>query len=70
MDEDLNRLGSIGHATAPQVGRGEQGLAHLRCGDAYARLAAGFGMGIATVYRCVREVIEAPVRLGALPDTG
>ncbi len=26
-------------------------LAHLRCGDTYARLAAGFGIGIATVYR-------------------
>lgn len=23
-------------------------LAHLRCGDTYARLAAGFGIGIAT----------------------
>jgi hypothetical protein len=27
-------------------------LAHLRCGDTYARLAAGFGVGVgvATVY--------------------
>ncbi|MFD4628257.1 transposase family protein [Streptomyces sp. NPDC058475] len=25
-------------------------LAHLRCGDTYAQLAAGFGIGIATVY--------------------
>lgn len=26
-------------------------LAHLRCGDTYAQLAAGFGIGIVTVYR-------------------
>ena len=26
-------------------------LAHLRCGDTYAQLAAGLGIGIATVYR-------------------
>ena len=32
-------------------------LAHLRCGDTYAQLAAGFG--IATVYRYVREAVEA-----------
>lgn len=30
-------------------------LAHLRCGDTYAQLAAGFGIGIATVYRYVCE---------------
>jgi hypothetical protein len=33
-------------------------LAHLRCGDTYARLAAGFGVGVATVYRYIREVID------------
>lgn len=35
-------------------------LAHLRCGDTYAQLAAGFGIGIgiATVYRHIREAIE------------
>ncbi len=33
-------------------------LAHLRCGDTYARLAAGFGIGVATVYRYIREVID------------
>lgn len=33
-------------------------LAHLRCGDTYARLASGFGIGIATVYRYIREAIE------------
>lgn len=26
-------------------------LAHLLCGDTYARLAAGFRVGVATVYR-------------------
>ncbi|MER6097715.1 transposase family protein [Streptomyces sp. NPDC001728] len=33
-------------------------LAHLRCGDTYAHLAVGFGIGIATVYRYVREAME------------
>ncbi|MEV0410508.1 transposase family protein [Streptomyces sp. NPDC050448] len=33
-------------------------LAHLRCGDTYARLAAGFGIGIATVYRYIREAVD------------
>jgi hypothetical protein len=34
-------------------------LAHLRCGDTYAQLAAGLGIGIATVYRSIREAVEA-----------
>ncbi|MBO3675711.1 transposase family protein [Streptomyces sp. NEAU-YJ-81] len=34
-------------------------LAHLRCGDTYAQLAAGFDIGIATVYRYIREAVEA-----------
>ncbi|MFI6416889.1 transposase family protein [Streptomyces sp. NPDC050842] len=34
-------------------------LAHLRCGDTYAQLAAGFGIGIATIYRCIREAVVA-----------
>nr|WP_202525230.1 transposase family protein [Streptomyces sp. SID4926] len=33
-------------------------LAHLRCGDTYAQLAAGFEIGIATVYRYLREAVE------------
>ena len=33
-------------------------LAHLRCGDTYAQLDAGFGIGIATVYRYIREAVE------------
>ncbi|MGY4386715.1 hypothetical protein ACVWXB_000014 [Streptomyces sp. TE12347] len=33
-------------------------LAHLPCGDTYAQFAAGFGIGIATVYRYIREAIE------------
>ncbi len=32
-------------------------LAHLRNGDTYARLAAGFGLEVATVYRYVREAV-------------
>ncbi|MFE2499935.1 transposase family protein [Streptomyces scopuliridis] len=34
-------------------------LTHLRCGDTYAQLAVGFGIGIATVYRYIREAVEA-----------
>ncbi len=40
---------------------GQQGLlvlAHLRNGDTYARLAAGFKIGMATVYRYVREAVD------------
>lgn len=37
-------------------------LARLRCGDTYAQLAAGFGIGIATVYRYIREAIEVLAR--------
>jgi hypothetical protein len=33
-------------------------LAHLRCGDPYAQLAAGFEIGIATVYRYIREAVD------------
>lgn len=33
-------------------------LAHLRCGGTYAQLAAGSGIGITTVHRYIREVIE------------
>ena len=33
-------------------------LAHLRNGDTYARLAAGFGVGTATVFRYVREAVD------------
>jgi len=33
-------------------------LVHLRNGDTYVRLAAGFGVGVATVYRYVREALD------------
>ncbi len=33
-------------------------LAQRRCGDTYAWLAAGFGIGVATVYRYIREVVD------------
>lgn len=41
-------------------------LALLRCGDTYAQLAAAFGIGIATVYRSVREAVDV---LAALAPT-
>lgn len=41
-------------------------LAHLRRGDTHAQLAAGFGIGIATVFRYIHEAIEA---LAALAPT-
>jgi hypothetical protein len=33
-------------------------LAHLRCGNTYSRLAAGFGVGVATVHRYVAELVD------------
>jgi hypothetical protein len=33
-------------------------LAHLRNGDTYTRLAAGFSIGVATVYRYIREALD------------
>lgn len=41
-------------------------LAHLRCGDTYARLAAGFRIGIATAHRYIREAVDL---LAALAST-
>jgi DDE superfamily endonuclease/Helix-turn-helix of DDE superfamily endonuclease len=40
-------------------------LAHLRNGDTYARLGAGFGIGTTTAWRYVREAIDL---LAALAD--
>lgn len=45
-------------------------LAHLRCGDTYAQPAAGFGIGIATVFRYIREAIVVLAALApSLTDT-
>lgn len=33
-------------------------LARLRCGDTYTRLAASLGIGVATVYRYIREAVD------------
>ncbi|MEU3756794.1 transposase family protein [Streptomyces olivoreticuli] len=41
-------------------------LAHPRCGDTYARLAAGFAIGVATVCRYVHEAVSV---LAALSPT-
>lgn len=41
-------------------------LAHLRCGDTYARLAAGFRVGIATAFRYIRQAVDL---LAALAPT-
>ncbi|GGQ33418.1 hypothetical protein GCM10010249_59920 [Streptomyces roseolilacinus] len=42
-------------------------LAPLRCGDTCARLAAGFGTGVATVYRSTREAVDVPAALAPTP---
>ena len=34
------------------------GLAHLRNCDTYTRLAAGFGIGVATAWRYVRQAVS------------
>src|SRR5262249_20471350 len=41
-------------------------LAHLRNGDTYTCLAAGFGIGLATVYRYIREAVD--LLAGHAPD--
>ncbi|GHI10270.1 hypothetical protein Scel_85910 [Streptomyces cellostaticus] len=41
-------------------------LVHMRCGHTYAQLAAGFGVGIATVYRYIGEAVEVLAALA--PD--
>ncbi len=33
-------------------------VAHLRCGDIYAQLASGFGIEIATAFRCIRGAVD------------
>ena len=40
-------------------------LAHLRNGDTYTRLAAGFDVGVTTAWRYVREAVDL---LAALAD--
>lgn len=45
-------------ATSPVADRALLVLAHLRCGDTYARLAAGFRIEIATVFRYIREAVD------------
>ncbi len=38
-------------------------LAHLRCGATYARLAAAFRVGITTVHRYIREIVDLAAAL-------
>ncbi len=42
-------------------------LAHLRCGDTCAQLAAGFRIGVATAYRCIREAVGVLAALAPTP---
>jgi hypothetical protein len=43
-------------------------LAHLRNGDTYTRLAAGFDIGVATVYRYIRETLDLLATAAATLD--
>lgn len=45
-------------------------LAHLRRGDTDAQLAVGFRIGITTVYRYIREAVEALAALAPSPGRG
>ncbi len=65
LDSRRREIGSRWRRLTPQR-QALPALAHLRCGDTYAQLAAGFGIGIATVYRYVREAIDV---LAALAPT-
>ncbi|GAA3802185.1 transposase family protein [Streptomyces phyllanthi] len=47
----------------PTVHQALLALAHLRCGDTYTRLAASFGIGVATAHRYVAEAIDVLARL-------
>jgi hypothetical protein len=40
-------------------------LAHLRRGDTYAQLAAGFRIGVATVYLYIRETVDLLAHLAS-----
>jgi hypothetical protein len=43
-------------------------LAHLRCGDTYQRLATAFEIGVATVYRFIREAVDVLATLAPALD--
>ena len=45
-------------------------VAHLRKGETYADLACGFEIGTSTVYRYMREALDAARRDGAHPGAG
>lgn len=51
-------IGTLGGAS-PASRQALLALAHLRCDDSCVQLAAGFGVGIATVYHYIREAVEA-----------
>jgi hypothetical protein len=55
-------------ATPPAGRQALLSLAHLRRGDTYAQLAAGFGIGIATAYRHIREAVGVLAALAPTPD--
>lgn len=53
--------------SSPRLPAGRQALfalAHLRSGDTYHQLAAGFRIGIATAYHFIREAIGVLAALG------
>ncbi|PBC80913.1 Helix-turn-helix of DDE superfamily endonuclease [Streptomyces sp. KS_16] len=61
-------IGRYTMATADRRPSGPSRPGALRCGNTYAQLAAGFGIGIATVYRYVREAIKVLAELAPTLD--
>ncbi|MFF2325308.1 transposase family protein [Streptomyces sp. NPDC058103] len=59
VTSQVNVVGSASDGNALTTGRQALlVLAHLRSGDTYTRLAAGFRVGIATAYRYIHEAVD------------
>lgn len=58
---------AAGGAASPPPDRRCSGWPIMQCGDTYARLAAGLRIGLATVYRYIRETVDLLARLAPTP---